>query len=113
MNEHASESFNKSLLNNIFDSVFQNLDAGNYTTEIESLHQDSSKNFEEYLEKAKGPTKLRVMVEFTNKNNPKLFSTLLADMKQQQELEMQKKMQEQGYNEEQIKLMKENMEREK
>jgi len=40
------------------------------------------------------------MVEFTNKNNPKLFSTLLADMKIQQELEMQKKMAEQGYNEE-------------
>ena len=94
MNEHASEGFNKSLLTNIFDSVFTNLDAGNYTTEIEALHQDSSKNFEEYLAKAKGPTKLRVMVEFTNKTNPKLFSTLLADMKLQQEVEMQKKMQE-------------------
>lgn len=35
MNEHASESFNQSLLNNIFDSVFTNLAAGNYTTEIE------------------------------------------------------------------------------
>lgn len=113
MNEHASEAFNKSLLENIFDSVFQNLDQGNYTTEIEALHQDSSRNFEEYLSKAKGPTKLRVMVEFTNKSNPKLFSTLLADMKLQQEVEMQKKMQEQGYNEEQIKLMKENMERDK
>jgi hypothetical protein len=35
---------------------------------------------QEYLGKARGPTKLKVLVEHTNKLNPKIFTRLEQDL---------------------------------